>query len=395
MKLILLCLLSGIMVSGCADTDETTESNGQEITSSEQGNDDGQQEREEGQEQQRNEEEEHQEEQAEQEEQEEQEEIIEEPEVVAENLEIPWTIEKEEETFFLTERTGTIIRIENGEATRQEVELEQDLSLVPEAGLLGFVLDPDFSENNLAYAYYTYEDSNGPLNRVITLELNEEVWTEKSVLLDEIPSGRVHHGGRLKIGPDGLLYATTGDASVPELAQDLDSLAGKILRMNLDGSIPEDNPYQDSYVYSYGHRNPQGLTWASDGTMYASEHGSDANDEINQIEAGENYGWPIIEGNEEEEGMRTPLFTSGDEETWAPSGMDYYDGKLYVAGLRGSAVYAFDLETEEQREVISGFGRIRDVEIADELLFFISNNTDGRGDPEGNDDQLYRLSIPD
>lgn len=376
-RLVMLCLLLVIPVSGCADTDEEPSTSDPDTTSDEQENSNQENEQEE------------------QEAEEEQEEVIEEPESIAENLEIPWTIEKEGETFFLTERTGTITRIDNGDGVRQEVELEQELSLVPEAGLLGFVLDPEFQENNTAYAYYTYEDSNGPLNRVVTLELNEDVWTEESVLLDEIPSGRVHHGGRLKIGPDGMLYSTTGDASVPELAQDLDSLAGKILRMEPDGSIPGDNPFRDSYVYSYGHRNPQGLTWSSDGTLYASEHGNDANDEINRIEAGGNYGWPIIEGNEEEEGMMTPIFTSGKDETWAPSGMDYYEGKLYVAGLRGSAVYAFDLETEEQREVISGYGRIRDVEIEDELLYFISNNTDGRGDPEENDDQLYRRSVPE
>lgn len=389
----MLCLLLVSSVSGCADTDEEPSTPDSDTTLDEQDNNkQGNGGQNDGQDDQGNNDEE---EQIEQEEQQEQQEIIDEPESVAENLEIPWTIEKEGETFFLTERTGSITRIENGEAVKQEVELEQELSLVPEAGLLGFVLDPEFQENDTAYAYYTYEGSNGPTNRIVTLQLNEDVWQEESVLLDEIPSGRVHHGGRLKIGPDDRLYATTGDASVPELAQDLDLLAGKILRMERDGSIPGDNPFSDSYVYSYGHRNPQGLTWSSDGTLYASEHGSDANDEINRIEAGENYGWPIIEGNEEEEGMITPIFTSGEDETWAPSGMAYYEGKLYVAGLRGSAVYAFDLETEEQREVISGYGRIRDVEIEDELLYFISNNTDGRGDPEENDDQLYRRSVPE
>ncbi len=319
--------------------------------------------------------------------------LIENQEVIAENLEIPWSIEKLEDTFYLTERPGYIIRMENGEIERQDVELEKELSSVPEAGLLGFVLDPEFLESNIAYAYYTYDDSSGPLNRIVTLRLEENVWREKSLLLNNIPSGTYHHGGRLKIGSDGKLYVTTGDASAPDIAQDLDSLGGKILRMNLDGSIPNDNPYPNSYVYSYGHRNPQGITWSSDGTLYSSEHGSRANDEVNLIEAGQNYGWPIIEGNEEQEGMVSPLFTSGDTNTWAPSGMDYYDGKLYVAALRGSAVLEFDLETGEQREVISGLGRIRDVLIEDNYLYFISNNTDGRGNPAENDDKLYRISI--
>ena len=165
--------------------------------------------------------------------------------------------------------------------------------------------------------------------------------------------------------------------------------------MNLDGSIPSDNPFPDSYVYSYGHRNPQGITWSSDGTLYASEHGNDANDEVNMIEAGQNYGWPIIEGDEEQDGMVSPLFTSGDKATWAPSGMDYYSGKYYVATLRGSAVLEFDLEAGEYREVVTGLGRIRDVLIEDNYLYFISNNSDGRGNPEENDDQLYRILLTD
>lgn len=321
------------------------------------------------------------------------EEVSDEPDIVADNLETPWSIARHEDSFFLTERPGNIVQIENGEMTRQEVNLNREISTVPEAGLLGFVLDPDFSDNNLAYAYYTYEDSSGPLNRIITLKLDNDAWHEESVLLDEIPSGRVHHGGRLRIGPDGLLYATTGDAAVPDLAQDIESLAGKILRLNLDGSIPEDNPEPDSYIYSYGHRNPQGLAWSTDGNLYSSEHGSTANDEINLIEAGKNYGWPIIEGEEEQEGLEAPLFSSGMETTWAPSGMDYHDGRLFVSGLRGEAVYEFDLETGGYREVVSGFGRIRDVLIEDGIMYVISSNTDGRGAPSENDDKLIQFFI--
>ncbi|PWA08151.1 quinoprotein glucose dehydrogenase [Pueribacillus theae] len=318
---------------------------------------------------------------------------VEDLEVIAENLDVPWSIEKLEGTFYLTERSGSIVKIEGGEVERQSIELEQKISTASEAGLLGFVLASDFSESNLAYAYYTYEGNAGQFNRLIRLQLEDNVWREESLLLDQIPSGAYHHGGRLKIGPDGKLYATAGDASEREIAQDLNSLGGKILRMNLDGSIPSDNPFPDSYVYSYGHRNPQGMTWSSDGTMYASEHGDNANDEVNIIEAGQNYGWPIIEGYEEQEDLISPLFTSGNDETWAPSGMDYDDGKLYVAALRGSALLEFDLEKNEQRELITGLGRIRDVLIEDESLYFISNNLDGRGNSQKNDDKLYRISL--
>lgn len=317
----------------------------------------------------------------------------EEPEVIAENLEAPWSIEKIEDTFYITERLGNIVQIEEGEAERQEVELDQEVSTAAEAGFLGFVLAPNFSESNEAYAYYTYEDGDDQFNRVITLHLEDNVWSEEEVLLEGIPSGSVHHGGRLAIGPDDALYATTGDASEPDLAQDLESLGGKIVRMDLDGSIPEDNPFSNSYVYSYGHRNSQGITWDSDGAMYASEHGASANDEINLIESGQNYGWPIIEGEEEQEDLETPLFTSGQETTWAPSGMDTDGEVLYVSALARNAVLEFDLETDEVNEVVSDFGRIRDVLIEEDNLYFISNNTDGRGDPEENDDRLYSMSL--
>jgi glucose/arabinose dehydrogenase len=156
----------------------------------------------------------------------------------------------------------------------------------------------------------------------------------------------------------------------------MNSLAGKILRINLDGSIPNNNPYSNSYIYSYGQRNPQGITWSSDGILYASEFGNDSNDEINQIKAGQNYGWPIIEGLEEQEDMVSPLFTSGNEPTWAPSGMDYYDGKLYVASLRGTAVLEFNHETNKHRKVVTKLGRIRDVMVEGDFLYFISNNTE-------------------
>lgn len=316
-------------------------------------------------------------------------------EVIAENLDVPWSIEKLEDTFYLTERSGNIVRIEEGEVERQSVELEEEVSTASEAGLLGFVISPNFSESNLAYAYYTYENSEGQFNRIVTLRLEDNIWREESLLLDQIPSGTYHHGGRLKIGPDEKLYATAGDASEREIAQDLDSLGGKILRMNFDGSIPGDNPFPDSYVYSYGHRNPQGITWSPDGTMYASEHGDNANDEVNLIEAGQNYGWPIIEGEEEQEGLISPLFTSGNEETWAPSGLAYNEDKLYVAALRGTAVLEFNLETNEQRELVTDLGRIRDVFIEDGYLYFISNNLDGRGTGQENDDKLYRMPLSD
>ena len=313
--------------------------------------------------------------------------------VIADNLKTPWSIEKLGDTFYLTERSGNIVKIENGAIDRQDVELKTEIATASEAGLLGFVLAPDFSETKLAYVYYTYEDNSGQFNRIVTLRLEDNRWKEESLLLDKIPSGTYHHSGRLKVGHDGKLYATAGDASQSSIAQDPKSLGGKIFRMNLDGSVPSDNPFPDSYVYSFGHRNPQGITWSSDGTFYASEHGNSSFDEINKIEAGKNYGWPHIEGLEEQEGIVTPLFTSGSNVTWAPSGIGYYNDKLYVAALRGTAVLEFDHDKGEQREIITELGRIRDIFIEDDFLYFISNNTDGRGNPQNTDDKLYRLSL--
>lgn len=314
-------------------------------------------------------------------------------EVIAENLASPWSIAKAEQTFYVTERGGSIVKIEDGEMERQQVQLEKELATASEAGLLGFVLAPDFAETGIAYAYYTYEDGSGQYNRIVTMRLENGLWREEQLLLDQIPSGSFHHGGRIKIGPDGKLYATAGDASAADIAQEPGSLGGKILRLNLDGSIPDDNPVPDSYVYSAGHRNPQGLAWTSDGKLYASEHGNRANDEINLIEAGQNYGWPIIEGKEQQEGLISPIFTSGDGTTWAPSGMDVYENKLYVAALRGTAVLEFDLAANSYHEVITDVGRVRDIWIDGDDMYMITNNTDGRGTPQQGDDKLYKISL--
>jgi len=253
-------------------------------------------------------------------------------------------------------------------------------------------LDPDFAENQKAYAYYTYAgEDGGQFNRVVALSANGAGWSENQVLLDKIPSAAYHHGGRIELGPDGKLYITSGDGTHPETAQDVNSLNGKILRMNVDGTIPDDNPFPDSYVYSYGHRNPQGLAWM-DGGLYASEHGQSAHDEINQIKPGANYGWPVIQGNEKQAGMETPLFQSSDE-TWAPSGMEAYNGKLYAAALRGNAIREYDVKNNQTKAVITGFGRIRDVLVDGEYLYFVSNNLDGRGTPDESDDKLYRVLL--
>ena len=311
---------------------------------------------------------------------------------ISSNLETPWAIEYVGDTFYITERPGHIVKVQHGDMERQDITLSAPLATVAEAGLLGFALAPDFTTSDRAFAYYTYESTKGQFNRIVELRYDEKMWHEEKILLDHIPSGNYHYGGRLKIGPDHKLYATVGDASDPDLAQQRASLAGKILRLNLDGSIPDDNPSSRSYVYSYGHRNPQGLVWL-ERTLYASEHGDSAHDEINRIEAGKNYGWPTMEGNDKKPMMETPLFTSGADTTWAPSGMAASKHKLYVAALRGSAIIEFDVKTKKQRTIVQDVGRIRDVMIIDDTLYFITNNRDGRGTPQEGDDRLMKHTI--
>ncbi|MGO4886257.1 PQQ-dependent sugar dehydrogenase [Anaerobacillus sp. MEB173] len=315
-------------------------------------------------------------------------------EIIATDLQIPWNINKYNDTFYLSQREGSIIKVDgsSGLTTIQSVEVTKDVLHEGEGGLLGFILAPDFDRSEEAFAYHTYEQAGEVFNRIIVLTLEQGIWNEDRVILDGIPGGRIHNGGRIKIGPDGKLYATAGDAGIPEHAQNVDSLAGKILRMELDGSIPNDNPFGNSYVYSFGHRNPQGLAWDEDGTLYSSEHGQTAHDELNLIQPGKNYGWPIIEGDQLAENMETPLFHTG-YETWAPSGISVKNNKIYVTNLRGEAIRVYNLTDQTVDTLFENAGRMRDVLIEGNVLYTITNNRDGRGNPREGDDKLYKIFL--
>ncbi|WP_164671148.1 PQQ-dependent sugar dehydrogenase [Virgibacillus doumboii] len=311
-------------------------------------------------------------------------------EVIAEDLKEPWEIVKTGDTFYISERRGSIVKIQDGKKTRMPVQFSEDLSNQPEAGLLGIAFPENFNETSTGYAYYSYQENENYYQRVVKIQSQNDKWKETATLLDKIPGGQFHQGGRIEIGPDNKLYITTGDATNPELSQDLNSLAGKILRMNPDGTIPEDNPFENSYVYSYGHRNPQGLAWNEDNQLYATEHGSSAHDEINRIIKGRNYGWPAIRGDESAPQMKTPIIHSGND-TWAPSGMTYFNSNFYFASLAGEGLRQFDPEKESQTRIISDVGRVRDALATDKGIYFITNNTDGRGTPAENDDRLLFL----
>ncbi len=312
-------------------------------------------------------------------------------ETVAADLNVPWAIQPYEDGFFVTEREGRIAFIDkDGSVSRQQVELEEEVASQGEGGLLGFVLDEHFEENQTAYVYHTYRDNNSLFNRIAVIKKQGDNWIEQKPLLENIPGADIHNGGRLKLGPDGMLYATAGDADMENEAQQPEILAGSILRMELNGQVPEDNPLEDSYVFSYGHRNPQGLAWDENERLYISEHGPSGHDEINLIEAGQNYGWPVITGDATNSAMQSPLFHSGNN-TWAPSGLSLHNRNLYATGLRGNQLMRFNLEEEEIEVVFSGEGRLRDVYIENDNMYVITNNRDGRGTPEEQDDRLLHL----
>jgi len=309
-------------------------------------------------------------------------------EIVAKNLDIPWELVfLDDQSILITQRTGSLIHLSEDKKT--EIEAVRHSG---EGGLLGMVLHPEFSENNYLYLYMTTERDN----RVIRYVYNDKELTEDKIIIKGIPRARFHNGGRIAFGPDGYLYITTGDAQNTQLSQDLNSLAGKILRLDENGDYVDDNPFGD-YIYSYGHRNPQGLVWDSEDNLWSTEHGPTAQDELNLIEKGKNYGWPTITGDEKKEDMESPVLQSGYDYTWAPSGMTYFEDSLYFAGLRGRAIYEAKIEEKDVVDFIvhlkEDFGRIRSINLGpDEMFYIITNNTDGRGSPREGDDKLIKIN---
>ena len=326
-------------------------------------------------------------------------------EVVVNGLEVPWSLAfAPDSRLFVPERPGRVRIIDTARGTSEVALTLDDVFAQGEAGLLGLALDPAFTSNRLVYVYYTASASGGPVNRVVRYRESSGRLAEPVVLLDGIPANTIHDGGRLRFGPDGLLYITTGDAANESLAQDVASYAGKVLRLNTDGTTPRANPFS-SPIYSYGHRNPQGFDWhPATGDLWASEHGATGNDEINVIDSGANYGWPRIEGSETLPGMRAPITFYNP--AIAPSGASFYRGQrfpqftnnLFVATLRGTLLLRLRIDAASRRIVsqerlLEGtFGRIRDVVTGpDGYLYFCTNNRDGRGSPSADDDRILRL----
>ena len=318
---------------------------------------------------------------------------------VAKELDTPWEIAFLPEGGILaTERSGILALIDkNGKQITIEGVRETG-----EGGLLGLALHPDFVNNRWLYIYLTSNDTGILTNRVERYTYNaDHTVSERVVILDGIKASANHDGGRIRFGPDGFLYITTGDAGSPQRAQDPQTLEGKILRLTDEGKVPDGNPWGNP-VYSIGHRNPQGLAWDSQGRLWATEHGPSGgdtgNDELNLIEAGKNYGWPVIRGMETRVGMETPKLESGRGNTWAPGGLEIVNDVAYFPGLRGSALYAAaldDISPEALLTYFKGeFGRLRVTRLGpDGLLYVGTSNKDGRGSPDREDDQLLKIDL--
>ena len=321
--------------------------------------------------------------------------------VVVDGLNNPWEmVFAPNGDIYFSERDGRIWKIESfGEA---KVIQTFPKSGSYEGGTLGLALHPNFEENNKIYVYQTNLELEFFQNKVFSFTVDGDELVDKKTVIDDIPGAPWHDGGRIAFGPDGKLYITTGDAVNPGWSQDLSSLAGKILRINPDGTIPDDNPFDSSPIFSYGHRNPQGIAWSNDGILVSSEHGPSGemgygHDEINVIVKGKNYGWPKVVGDSSDDSFVNPIIHSG-QTTWAPSGMVYFDsekipsldGKFLVGALRGQHLMVLDIAKDgslvSAEKMFEGeFGRIRTAQIGpDGVLYLLTAN--------GDNDKIVRIS---
>jgi len=314
-------------------------------------------------------------------------------EVFLDNLVVPWEIRfLPDGTVLVTERTGylTIFR----EDTRERINVP-NVAPIGEGGLLGLAIHPKFKTNQWLYLYRTTQKNEQYTNQVVRYKFVNNTLTKEKIILDNLPANYIHNGGRISFGPDGYLYITTGDAGTPESAQAKDVFAGKILRVDEEGWIPSTNPFSNP-IYSLGHRNPQGIAWDKKGRLWETEHGPIGFDKFNLIELGKNYGWPVVQGYQIVPGMVKPVLSSGINETWAPAGLAYWNGKLYFAGLRGQTLYEVEADPTSKKikkHFFSKFGRIRAVVVGpDNALYISTSNLDGRGVPRSNDDKIIRIT---
>lgn len=333
------------------------------------------------------------------------------------DLNIPWQLIflPDSNRALVTERTGKIRLIENGNLA-VEPYAEPEVEAIGEGGLMGIAYHPKFPDEPYIYIMYTYRDQNGTLyNRVTRLTDSGNYGDSEVIIIDEIPASRVHNGGRIAFGPDNKLYVTTGDTWNRTIAQSMDNLGGKILRLNPDGSVPSDNPFEGSFIYSLGHRNPQGLTWHPEtGHLFITDHGPSGEeglrgrDRVKVIKAGGNYGWPDKIGYITDSEYENPLIMW--PQATPPSGLTFFEGELYIATLGSNALINVHLTHQKEYDYkvdkierwfaednyTGVYGRFREVikgPGAD--LYLLTSNRDGRGDPRPGDDHIYKITIED
>lgn len=322
---------------------------------------------------------------------------------LATGLQIPWALAfTPDGRLFITERPGRVRVYQNGQLLAEPALTLSDVFTSGESGFLGIAVHPAFPTNRLVYLTYTATTSRGPVLRLMRYREVDNRLGEGVVLLDDVPAANIHNGSRVKFGPDGLLYVSLGDVAQPSVAQDVASLNGKFLRLNDDGTSAAGNRFS-SPVYTFGHRNPQGMDWhPATGDLWATEHGQTGNDEVNVIESGANYGWPVIEGNQTRPDMVAPVVFYNP--AVAPSGAAFYRGtaipafrnQLFVATLRGLALLRLTTDgrrvTAQERLIENRYGRLRDVVSGpDGNLYVCTSNRDGRTTPVADDDRLLRI----
>ncbi|MFF5187122.1 PQQ-dependent sugar dehydrogenase [Streptomyces sp. NPDC000345] len=320
---------------------------------------------------------------------------------VAEGLDSPWGLAALPEGGLLvaSRDEGTITYVDESTGKKTEVGEVPGVSAAGEGGLLGLALSPDYASDHMVYAYFTSASDNRIVRMIYDPKrpAGDRLGAPDTVFKG-IPKGMIHNGGRIAFGPDRLLYAGTGESGDRGLAQDKKSLGGKILRLTPEGDPAPGNPFPGSPVYSYGHRNVQGLAWDSEQRLFASEFGQDTWDELNAIEPGGNYGWPSAEGESDNTSYRNPAAQWHTDDA-SPSGIAYAEGSIWMAGLKGSRLWRIPLRGTEasadpQSFLQGDYGRLRTVVAAGgDTLWVTTSNTDGRGSPEEGDDRILELRV--
>ena len=314
--------------------------------------------------------------------------------VLARDLEVPWGLAfLPDGSALLSERDTARIKHVTAAGRVTDVGVVREVDGGNEGGLLGLALSPSFESDQLLFAYFT----SGEENRIDRMRYDGSVLRNQEKVFDGIPAGAIHNGGRIAFGPDGFLYVGTGEAGRTELAQRRGSLGGKILRITADGKPAPGNPFPGSPVYSLGHRNVQGLAWDVRGQLWAAEFGQQEWDELNRIEAGRNYGWPIVEGRAGDDRFVNPVAQWSTEEA-SPSGIAIAGNAVYMAGLRGARLWQIpipDGRAGEPKELLTGkYGRLRTIDVApDGSMWLTTSNRDGRGHVRERDDRILRLTL--